>query len=325
MRTWAYLRRRLLHTAITLLAVLTMMWAMFRLLPGDPFSVFLGQGELTGAEVEALKAAWGLDRPLWTQYLHYLGNFLTGDLGLSFYYRQPVLEVVAPALLNTLILMAPAVVLATLFGIVLGSRLGWRRGDRIELIGSLLMLIPRSLPIFWIGIILLMIFSYWLGWFPIGGMRTPAFIPTTPIERVPGYDLAIHLALPLLAAVIYFLADPLMIMRTAMLEAAGEDYVTFARAKGLPLRRVRAIARRNAILPVVTYTAIMVSFAFGGQVLLEVVFSWPGMGRLMVNSVAHRDYPIAQATFFFMAAIVIVLNLIIDLLYVVLDPRITYE
>ena len=325
MRTWAYLWRRLAYTALTLLAVLTLMWAMFRLLPGDPFTVFLGQGELTGPEVEKLRAAWGLDRPLYVQYLSYLGNFLTGDLGLSFYFRRPVMDVILPALANTLILMAPAVVIATWLGVWAGTHLGWRRGDRLELAATLLLMIPRSFPIFWIGILLLMVFAYWLGWFPIGGMRSTLFIPNNAIQELPGYDLAVHLALPLLAAIIYFVADPLMIMRTSMLEAAGEDYVTFARAMGLPPRRVRAIARRNAILPVVTYTAIMVSFAFGGQVLLEVVFSWPGMGRIMVNSVAHRDYAVAQATFFFMAAIVIVLNLVIDLLYVVLDPRITYE
>lgn len=325
MRTWAYLWRRLGYTALTLLAVLTMMWAMFRLLPGDPFTIFLGQGELTGPEVEKLRAAWGLDRPLWAQYLSYLGNFLTGDLGLSFYFRRPVMDVVLPALANTLILMAPAVLIATWLGIWAGTHLGWRRGDRLELLATLLLMIPRSFPIFWIGILLLMIFAYGLGWFPIGGMRSTIFIPSNAIEELPGYDLAIHLFLPLLAAIIYFIADPLMIMRTSMLEAAGEEYVTFARAMGLKPRRVRAIARRNAVLPVVTYTAIMVSFAFGGQVLLEVVFSWPGMGRIMVNSVAHRDYAVAQATFFFMAAIVIVLNLVIDLLYVVLDPRISYD
>jgi peptide/nickel transport system permease protein len=170
-----------------------------------------------------------------------------------------------------------------------------------------------------------MAFAYGLGWFPTAGMRTPAFIPETRLEQLPGYDLAIHMALPLLAAVIYFVTDPLMIMRTSMLEVAGDDFVTFARATGLPERRVRHLARRNAILPVLTYTAIMVSFAFGGQVLLEVVFSWPGMGRLMVSSVTQRDYPVAQAAFFFMAVVVIVLNLVLDMLYAVLDPRITYE
>ena len=273
----------------------------------------------------ATEIDWRRDAPLWQQYLDYLRNLITGNLGLSFYYRRPVLEILLPMLWNTLLLMGFAVTAATLVGIAVGSWLGWRRGDKTEQIGTLLVLIPRALPIFWIGILLQMAFAYGLGWFPIGGMRTPAFIPETRLEQLPGYDLGVHMVLPLLAAVIYFVTDPLMIMRTSMLEVAGDDFVTFARATGLRERRVRHLAQRNAILPVLTYTAIMVSFAFGGQVLLEVVFSWPGMGRLMVSSVTQRDYPVAQAAFFFMAVVVIVLNLVLDMLYAVLDPRITYE
>jgi peptide/nickel transport system permease protein len=325
MRFWPFLGRRLIQTVITLFAVVTLMWALFRLIPGDPTTVFLGAGELPPDAVAALRTSWGLDAPLWQQYLDYLRNLITGNLGLSFYYRRPVLEILLPMLWNTLVLMGFAVTAATLVGIAVGSWLGWRRGDKTEQIGTLLVLIPRALPIFWIGILLQMALAYGLGWFPIGGMRTPAFIPETRLEQLPGYDLAVHMVLPLLAAVIYFVTDPLMIMRTSMLEVAGDDFVTFARATGLPERRVRHLARRNAILPVLTYTAIMVSFAFGGQVLLEVVFSWPGMGRLMVSSVTQRDYPVAQAAFFFMAVVVIVLNLVIDMLYAVLDPRITYE
>ena len=325
MKFWPFLGRRLIQTAVTLFAVVTLMWGLFRLIPGDPTTVFLGSGELPPDAVETLRKSWGLDAPLWQQYLDYLRNLLTGNLGLSFYYRRPVLEILLPMLWNTILLMGFAVTAATLVGIAVGSWLGWRRGDKTEQVGTLLVLIPRALPIFWIGILLQMGFAYGLGWFPIGGMRTPAFIPETRLEQLPGYDVGVHMVLPLLAAVIYFVTDPLMIMRTSMLEVAGDDFVTFARATGLPERRVRHIARRNAILPVLTYTAIMVSFAFGGQVLLEVVFSWPGMGRLMVSSVTQRDYPVAQAAFFFMAVVVIVLNLVLDMLYAVLDPRITYE
>jgi len=140
-------------------------------------------------------------------------------------------------------------------------------------------LIPRALPIFWIGILLQMAFAYGLGWFPIGGMRTPAFIPETRLEQLPGYDLGVHMVLPLLAAAIYFVTDPLMIMRTSMLEVAGDDFVTFARATGLRERRVRHLARRNAILPVLTYNRHHGVVRVRGQVLLEVVFrgrAWGG-------------------------------------------------
>lgn len=324
-RLWPYLRRRLLHTAITLLAVLTLMWGLFRLIPGDPAATFLGLGQLGPEDIEAMRRAWGLDQPLYAQYFNYLGNFLTGNLGISFQFRRPVVEVILPMIGNTLILMAPAIVLAVAGGIGAGAWLAWHRGDRIERIGNLVVLLPRSLPIFWIGILFLMVFSYWLQLLPIGGMRTPGFVPETAIESLPGYDLVLHLVLPLTVATLYFVSDPLMIMRTSTLEVSSEDYIMYARATGLSERAIRNIARRNALLPVVTYSALMVSFAFGGQVLLEVVFSWPGMGRLMVQAVSHRDYPVAQAAFFFMAVIVIGFNFLVDMLYGLLDPRISYE
>jgi peptide/nickel transport system permease protein len=315
---------RLVQSLVTLWVLTTVVWLLFRLLPGDPTTALLGTGQLPPDAIAALRLAWALDDPWHVQYLRFFGNLLTGDLGLSFQFREPVAAVLAPALANTLLLMVPSVTLAVLIGVAVGARLGWRRGTLTEAGGNILVLILRSLPAFWIGIVLLMIFAYNLRWFPIGGIRTPAFEPETWVQALPGYDIGIHLVLPVAAAVLYFLADPLMIMRTAMLEARGEDFVAYAEARGLSDAEVMAIARHNALLPVVTYIGIMVSFAFGGQVLLEVVFSWPGMGRLMVNAVLQRDYPVAQAAFLVMAVMVVVLNLLVDLAYSRLDPRIRH-
>jgi peptide/nickel transport system permease protein len=217
------------------------------------------------------------------------------------------------------------VMLAILLGVAAGTWLGWRRGERIEEIGAVLALIPRALPVFWIGIVLLALFAYELRWFPIGGMRQTFFFPETWWQELPFFDLARHLVLPVTTGVLASMADPLMIQRTALIEVRHEDFMTLARARGLTERAQRRLARRNAILPVLTYSAIMVGFAFGGQVLLEVVFNWPGMGRLMVNSISQRDYPVAQATFFLMAAVVVGLNLVVDLAYGWLDPRIRHE
>ena len=186
-------------------------------------------------------------------------------------------------------------------GVAFGTWLGWRRGDRVEEIGAVLALIPRALPVFWTGIVLLSLFAYKLQWFPIGGMRQTFFFPETWYEQLPYYDLARHLVLPVAAGVLASMADPLMIMRTALLEVRDDEFMVLARARALT-RSLRRLARRSAFLPVLTYSAIMVGFAFGGQVLLEVVFTWPGMGRLMVDSVTQRDYPVAQAAFFLMAA-----------------------
>lgn len=318
----AALSARVIQSVATLWILATLIFLMFRLLPGDPTTALLGTGQLPPEAVAHLRAQWRLDDPLGVQYLRYLGNLLQGEFGLSFVFRQPVTTVLAPAIVNTLILMAPATAISVVLGIGIGAWLGWRRGGAAELGGNVLVLVLRSLPAFWIGIMLLMVFSYMLGWFPIGGLRTPAFFPETWYERLPGFDFLRHLVLPVVAAVLYFLADPLMIMRTAMLEARTEDYVTYAEARGLPEHWILGIARRNAMLPVVTYVGIMVSFAFGGQILIEMVFSWPGMGRLMVDSVLQRDYPVAQAAFLLMAVMVVVVNFLVDLLYGLLDPRI---
>jgi len=316
------LAARLAQSLLTIWVLVTLIWLMFRLLPGDPTTALLGTGQLPPDAIQRLRKAWALDDPWLVQYLRYLANLVVGDLGLSFVFREPVMKIIAPALVNTLLLMVPAVTISVMLGVVLGARLGWRRGALSEVAGNIIVLVLRSLPAFWIGIIVLVIFSYTLGWFPIGGIRTPAFFPETWIEEIPGYDVARHLVLPVLAAVLYFVADPLMIMRTAMLEARTEDFVAYAQARGLSDGDVMRIARANAMLPVVTYVGIMVSFAFGGQVLLEVVFSWPGMGRLMVNSVLQRDYPVAQAAFLLMAVLVVGVNLAVDLAYARLDPRI---
>jgi peptide/nickel transport system permease protein len=325
MEFWRYLARRTVHMAVTLLLLLIFMYTLFRLIPGDPTTLMLGSGELPLEAQQRLRAQWGLDQPQWRQFIDYAWNLMQGNLGMSFYFRRPVLEVVQPMLANTLLLMTPVVVLAIGIGIAVGTWLGWRRGGRAEEIGALLVLIPRALPVFWIGIILLALFAYQLRWFPIAGMRETFFFPNNAWQALPGYDVASHLVLPVITGVLVTMADPMMIQRTALLEVRGEDFMVLARARGLSDRAQRRLARRNAILPVLTYSAIMVGFAFGGQVLLEVVFNWPGIGRMMVESITQRDYPVAQATFFLMAVAVVGMNLVVDLAYGWLDPRIRYE
>ena len=317
--------KRLLQSVLTLLLLITLLWGLFRLLPGDPTTVFLGGGELPAEAVEALKKSWGLDQPLPVQFVTYIGHLLSGDLGLSFSSRRPVTEVIFPAIGNTLYLMVPALLIAIFAGIGFGARLGWRRGTTTETIGVTAGLVLASVPMFWLGIIVLTIFAYGLQWFPLGGMSSTLFLPETWIQELPGYDFLMHLALPLLTASLYFVADPMMIMRTSMIDVAKEDFVTFARSTGIRDAGIRQLTKRNAILPVLTYISIMVGFAFGGQVLLEVLFSWPGMGRIMVTAVEHRDYPVAQAAFFFMAVLVIMTNFLIDVAYSIIDPRIQLD
>ena len=317
-----YFFGRLGQTLITLFVVFTLMWLLFRLIPGDPASVYIS-GRLTPEEIQAIRESWGLDEPLPIQYLKYLSNVIRGDLGISFYYREKVSQVVFPTLLNTLILMGPAMMTAILIGVFVGSSIGWRRGSKREKVGIVLGLIMQSFPLFVSGIFVLMVFSYWLGWFPLGGMRSIDLRGGSGFQEF--FDLTHHLLLPLVVAALYYVGDIMMITRTSMLELIGEEFLEFAKARGLPDRKVRRIALRNAIIPILTYSTIMVGFAFGGQVIVEVVFSWPGIGRLMVDSVSRHDYPVAQATFFIMSTVVILLNLFMDLLYPYVDPRIARE
>lgn len=316
-----YVANRIGQTIITLFAVFTMMWLLFRAVPGDPAALFIS-GRLPPEDIEILRKSWGLNAPLYIQYMKYMANLFRGNLGISFYYREPVTDIIIPRFVNTMILMGPTMIMAIIGGAFLGSHLGWKRGTTRETMGSILALFARSFPIYLSGIIALMLFSHLLGWFPLGGMRTIGRISSSWIGSF--FDVTRHLVLPVAVAVLYFMGDLVVIARTSMLDLIGEEFLDFAKARGFTDSRVQKIAMRNAIIPVITYSTIMVGFAFGGQVLLELVFSWPGIGRLMVNSVERHDYPVAQAAFFIMAFAVITANLVIDLIYGYLDPRITY-
>ena len=317
-----YIATRVGQTIITLFAVLVIMWLLFRLMPGDPAAMYIS-GRLSPEDIVRIKKLWGLDAPLYVQFFKYVANLFKGSFGISFYYREPVGALITPRLINTLILMGPAMIMAIVIGAVLGSDLGWKRGSKRERVGVSLSLFARSFPVYLSGLIGLMLFSHLLGWFPLGGMRTIGRINSSWIGEF--LDYTHHLLLPLAVAALYYMGDVVVIARTSIMDIMGEEFLEFAKAKGLPDSKVRKIAMRNAIIPVITYSTIMIGFAFGGQVLLEVVFSWPGIGRLMVNSITRQDYPVAQATFFIMAFVVIAANFIVDLLYGYLDPRISID
>jgi len=251
---------------------------------------------------------------------------LRGEFGRSFFYRVPVSSIIGEKLLATFLLMGTSVLVAFLLGAVGGAVLAWKRGTKLELGGLVGTLLLRSAPEFWTALMALMIFSYWLGWFPIGGMRTPGQELTSAFQKYVSLDFLHHLVLPVLVGAGYSLATPLLIMRNSMLELVGEDFVEMARAKGLTERQVMfRHAMRNALLPVVTVLTLMIGFSVGGQVLVETIFRWPGMGREIVLSVQRHDYPTAQAAFFVLGVMVIVMNFITDLLYGWLDPRVNYQ
>jgi peptide/nickel transport system permease protein len=321
----AFALKRFMQTILILLVILTMLFVLFRMMPGDPTALLLASN-ISIEERDALLVKWGLDQPYWKQYVVYFRNFFTGDFGSSFYYNKPVTEVLSDKVVNSMILMGVSILSAILVGGTIGAYCGWKRGGVIEKISIVVTLFLRSVPVYWLGIMLLSVLVFWLGWFPGGGMHSLGFVSDSFWKKYFSFDFLRHLLLPGFCAFLTYLCDPLMIMRGSILEVQGEDYIELARAKGLSEWQVMfKHGMRNAILPLITYIAILIGFAFGGQVLLETVFSWPGMGREMVLAVTRQDYPVCQAAFFLMAIVTVTMNFIVDLLYGLLDPRITYE
>ncbi len=315
---------RLLQLALVLWAVVTILFLMFRLMPGNPMAAYIDPS-FTVEQQQELMATFGLDKPLWQQYVIYLGNLLQGELGDSFRYRQPVGERILMLLPNTLVLTFSSLIVAYAFGILAGAYLAWRRGSWVEQTAIPLVLTTRAMPEFWLGMVILAIFSFWLGWFPAGGTRTAGAEFDGLIDFYTSRDFLTHLALPAATLAIYSQGLPLLLMRSNMLDVMKEDFVTMARIKGLSSWTVIVRhAARNALLPVMTSFAIAVGYQLQGNVVVESVFSWPGLGRELVNAVAASDYPLAQGAFLMIALVVILMNLLADMLYALLDPRISH-
>ncbi len=309
---------------LMILLVSTMIFLLFRTMPGDPTASMVDPSIPREAR-QALLERYGLHESLWTQYTIFMKDLVRLDFGTSYFYNRPVLRVIQDRLPATLILMFTAMLFAYIIGIFGGAWMAWKRGTKLESLGITFSLIFRSAPTFWVGLLVIMFFAVRLGWFPAQGMRSTGYVGNTFREIFLTTDFLRHLVLPAFTAGLYFLATPTLIMRNSMLEVLSEDYIEMAHAKGLRERRVLyRHAARNALLPVVTAGALFIGAAIGGQVLIEVVYSWPGLGREIVQAVTRSDYPLAQGCFIILSTLVMVMNLIADVLYAFLDPRITY-
>ncbi len=318
----SYVVRRFFAAFLTLIGVAVILFVLFRMMPGDPTAQVISPA-LDEAAQARMKQAFGLDLPMWQQFLIYLKNLATLEWGRSFTSGQPVAPLLGFWMVNTLMLMSAGLVLAISLGVVLGILMASRRGGALDLGATVVGLICQAAPPFVIGILLLIGLSYKLEWFPSGGMFTPGTDPGTTWALITSLDFLHHLALPTLTITALYIVTPMLVMRDSMLEVLGSDYVEFARAKGLsPTRVLFRHAARNALLAVVTVSSLILGFAIGGQIVIETVFSWPGMGKAMVDAALQHDYPVAQAAFFLMAAIVIGMNFLTDLSYSLLDPRI---
>jgi peptide/nickel transport system permease protein len=309
---------------LVLWGVLTLLFLMFRLMPGDPTTAYIDP-TFTAEQRQILLHQFGLDRPLWQQYLIYLGNLLHGNLGLSFRFRTPVSGLIMGALPNTLALTLISLVIAYILGALGGAFLAAKRGSATEAVGIPLVLATRAAPEFWIGMVMLAIFAFGLGWFPSGGATDAGAQFSSAFARYTSADFLRHLALPVVTMVIFLQGLPLLLMRSNMLEVMQEEFVTMARMKGLPEWRViLRHAARNALLPVATAFALGIGATAGGIAVVETVFSWPGIGRMLVDAVANSDYPLAQGAFLLIATVQVLMNFVADLLYGLLDPRVSH-
>ncbi|MDP8908877.1 MAG: ABC transporter permease [Chloroflexota bacterium] len=317
-----YVLRRLLQAVPLLLGVLVVNFVLIHLAPGDPIYLLAGEGG-DPAYFAAMRAKYGLDQPLPTQLALYLLGAVRGDFGYSFAYARPVFEVILARLPPTLLLMGVSLALSTFVGIFLGliaGRTAWPVLDRAVMAGTL---IGYGMPAFWLGQLLVLLFAVRLGWFPIQGM-VDARHDYQGVARVA--DILRHLVLPATTLSLLHLALVTRLTRTGLREELTKDYARTARAKGLSSAQVaNRHALRNALLPVVTVVGNDIGTLFSGAVLTEIIFAWPGLGRLLYDATLNRDYPLLMGIFLLVGTSVIVANIVTDVAYTFFDPRVTYS
>jgi peptide/nickel transport system permease protein len=325
----AFILRRVLGAIPLLLGIATLVFFVIAIAPGDPTAAYLNPN-IPAEVIEQLRRNFGLDQPIYIRYLKWLGSFFTGNFGYSFAQGRPVADILLDAIPNTLVLAGLSLLLVFLVGIVIGVVQAVRQYSLLDGVLSLFSLFFYSMPPFWLALMLMLVFSLkaheW-GW--------PLALPATGVTSV-DYDFLpagarlldriSHLVLPVTTLTLALAAGVARYTRGQMLEVVRQDYIRTARAKGVPERAVIVKhALRNSLIPVVTLLGLYLPFLFSGAVFVEVIFAWPGMGRVIVDAIFQRDYPVVMATSFLFAVMVVLGNLIADVLYAVVDPRIRYD
>jgi ABC-type dipeptide/oligopeptide/nickel transport system permease component len=319
-RSTDYVLKRGFFALVTVFVALTINFFLFRVLPGTAVTDLSRVPHATPQLRHALNVEFGLDKPKWQQYLIYLKNLLHGNMGVSFTYQQPVSHLLFQDLKNTIPMVTVGTLAAIVIGVITGVLSAWRRGSVPDHISTNAAIFFYAFPTQWLGLMLLIIFA---GMLPAGGMENPFVFGTEPFWPHLT-DIGQHMILPAATLTLTAYGSYTLIVRSSMLETMGEDYVLTARAKGLPPRRIiRRHAFRNAMLPLLTLVALDLGFIVGGAVLIEVIFSWPGIGLAMYQAIGQRDYPMLQGGFLILTVAVIFVNFVADLLYFRLDPRIS--
>ncbi len=319
-----FVLRRLLQVIPVVLAIAALNFLLLHLAPGDAADIIAAQSGGASADfVAELRRSFGLDQPLYVQFFIYIGRLLTFDLGYSNVQQRPVFDLIVDRMPATLLLMLVSIGVALIVGTLLGILAAMRHRRWVNSVVSVLALVAYATPQFWLGLMLIVLFSITLGILPSGGMMT---IATEMSAGARTLDVAKHLLLPALTLGLFYAAVYARLMRTAMLEVYTYDFITTARAKGLSEARVGLVhAASNALLPVVTLAGVQIGHLLGGSILVETVFGWPGLGRLVFDALLQRDLNLLLGILFMSSVVVVLINLAVDLLYGFLDPRIVYK
>jgi len=315
-----FILRKVVAAIVTIAVIVCANFFIFRITPGDPVRMMFRDPRVSADSLALMTQKFGLDKPLSSQFVAFVKNLAKGDMGLSFSHQKPVLEVLAERIPNTLLLVVTALMIAIVLGVVLGAIAGWVSGTRFDTFILTASVTMYSIPTFALGIVLLMVFAYLIPIFPLGGITTPA-------SGYEGFelirDVGWHMFLPAFSIVIWYVGEYVILTRSSMIEVMGQEYITTAQAKGLRKSIIlKNHALRNAMLPVVTITGVNLAFAAAGVIEAETVFAWPGVGRLAYDAVSQRDYPLLQGVFMLFAFAIVLANLVIDLIYGLIDPRI---
>lgn len=321
-----YFLRRTFQTFVMIWLAITFLFFFFRLMPGNFSDIMIYQGASEEA-VRAFEESWGLNDALYVQYGQYMMNLLTLDFGTSLEYRIPVWEYVQMKIFNSFILVGPGITAAYVIGTIAGTILGSKNDSKWGRYGIIPVIVVGMIPIFFTGILLIILFANWLGWFPTSGMLSPDILFKygdagwwRPYLTA---NFGLHYILPFTAILIRYTVVPTLVMRTSVTEVMGQGFSYYHRITGLSKSDRYKQLGKHAILPVITIYPISMTRAIGGLVLLEVVFNWPGIGLALIEAVLSRDFPVVQFVFFLVAAFVILGNFIVDILYGIIDPRIS--
>ncbi len=326
-----FIVRRSIQGVITVVVVTGLIFVLFEAMPGDPVARFRLDADCLRTNcLERLESEFGLGDPVHIRFLTFMKNMITGQFGLSIAYSLPVSDILSSALPRTLGLFGTATIFTYLLGVVIGSRIGWKRGGAEEGGWIVFSLFFYNMPSFWIGLIFIWTFAFKMGWFPLGGFQSANMddlankFPFLKDSFLAGpFDYVWHLILPLVVLILISLAGVILLMRTSLLEVLKEDYILTARAKGLPERVVRRRhANRNAYLPIVTSFTISLAYSVGGAIILENIFTYQGIGFFFLQAILNQDHFLAGATLFILSLLVIIGNVVADLLYAWLDPRV---